>query len=101
MFDESGTWTPESGKALPFTNVYRWSRVGDSLRLEHLRFGPDRPVFLFDMVENEHGDWREISPHVCGDDRYTASLAVHGEEIVVAWSIHGPRKRESIRYTYR
>ncbi len=99
--DESGTWQPASGGPLNFSNLYRWSRVADSLRLEHLRFGADRPVFLFDMIEGDDGDWRERSPHVCGEDRYAASLAVRENELHVAWSIHGPRKRESIRYFYR
>jgi hypothetical protein len=103
VFEEAGTWQPSaSGRpAIGFKNVFRWSVVGEALRLEHLRFGPSRPVLLFDMAPGEGGEWREISPHQCREDCYTASLGVTGEEIVVAWSVVGPRKRESIRYTYR
>jgi hypothetical protein len=102
VFDEAGTWRPSIPDRNPvaFKNVFRWSTVGESLRLEHLRFGPEHPVLLFDMASGADGIWREVSPHQCREDCYTASLGVEGERLVVAWSIVGPRKRESIRYTY-
>lgn len=102
VFAEAGTWRPRApGRgAIGFNNVFRWSPVGAALRLEHLRFGPDRPVFLFDMAPGEDGVWRVVSPHQCREDGYTASLAIECEQLVVAWSVVGPRKHESIRYTY-
>lgn len=102
VFVEAGTWQPAAPArpAIGFSNVYRWSAVGEGLRLEHLRFGPDAPVLLFDMAPAEGGVWRSVSPHQCREDCYTASLAVEGGRLAVAWSIVGPRKRESIRYTY-
>jgi hypothetical protein len=102
VFDEAGTWQPSAaGRAtVRFKNVFRWSAVGETLRLEHLRFGPEHPVLLFDMAPGEDGAWREVSHHQCREDCYTASLAVESGQLVVAWSIVGPRKRESIRYTY-
>ncbi len=102
VFDEAGTWQPFTvGRpAVEFKNVFRWSVVGEGLRLEHLRFGTAHPVFLFDMAPREGGLWREVSPHQCREDCYTASMTVQGGQIAVAWSIVGPRKRESIRYTY-
>lgn len=102
VFDEAGTWQPRAPGREPirFTNVFRWSAIGDVLRLEHLRFGPDQPVLLFDMAPSDEGRWSVVSPHQCRNDCYSASLSVEGERIVVAWSIVGPRKRESITYTY-
>ncbi|MBA4189568.1 MAG: hypothetical protein C0467_16405 [Planctomycetaceae bacterium] len=102
VFEETGTWQPSDldRPAIRFNNVFRWTVVGNSLRLEHLRFGPDNPVMLFDMAPDPNGDWREVSPHQCREDCYTASLTVEGHLLVVTWSIQGPRKRESIRYTY-
>lgn len=44
VFEESGIWRPPGRRELSFTNVFRWTAVGDVLRLDHLRFGPDRPV---------------------------------------------------------
>ena len=102
VFTEAGSWQPSaSGRAVvQFNNVFRWSAVDAALRLEHLRFGTEHPVLLFDMAPDAAGVWREVSPHQCREDCYTASLSVEGEQLVVAWSIAGPRKRESIRYTY-
>ena len=50
VFRESGYVRPYGHGAIRFTNVFRWSRLGDLLRLEHLRFGPDHPVVLFDLA---------------------------------------------------
>jgi len=74
--------------------------VEKALRLEHLRFGMEKPVLLFDMAPTTDGAWREISPHQCREDCYTASLRIEGEILVVAWTVVGPQKRESISYTY-
>lgn len=102
VFTEAGTWQPNAPNraAVGFNNVFRWSAVGEVLRLEHLRFGADHPVLLFDMAPDEAGAWREVSPHLCREDCYTAILAVEGGKLEVAWSIVGPHKRESIHYTY-
>jgi hypothetical protein len=101
VFEEAGMWQPDAEGRPPiaFTNVFRWSAVGTALRLEHLRFGVDHPVLLFDMAP-DNGMWREVSPHQCRDDCYTASLKTLDGQLVVAWSIVGPKKSESIRYTY-
>jgi hypothetical protein len=101
VFDESGRWHPLRGRASRFTNVFRWSLVGGYLRLEHLRFGQDRPVFLFDLAPGADGIWREISPHECREDCYCATVRVEVDMLIVHWTIYGPRKRESIEYTYR
>lgn len=102
VFTESGTWQPSVGDrpAVQFENVFRWSVVEDGLRLEHLRFGPDHPVPLFEMAPDENGMWREVSPHMCRDDCYRASLTVAEDRIDVEWTIMGPQRREEIRYTY-
>lgn len=102
VFAESGTWQPSVADrpAVQFENVFRWSAVETGLRLEHLRFGPDHPVLLFEMAPAESEMWREVSPHLCRDDCYRASLAVEKEQIVVEWTIMGPQRREEIRYSY-
>ncbi|MGM0615071.1 MAG: DUF6314 family protein [Pseudomonadota bacterium] len=106
VFHESGNWQPnhksaEHPSAFAFTNTFRWTAIGHQLRLEHLRFGVDKPVLLFDMAPDEAGQWREVDPHLCGQDVYAASLTIEGNQIRVAWSIKGPRKQESIVYSYQ
>ncbi len=100
VFDEAGTWQSPGRAMIRFANVFRWSNTGASLRLEHLRFGAENPVFLFEMAPNADGEWHEVSPHLCREDCYTASLVVEGQQVLVAWSILGPQKQESIRYVY-
>jgi hypothetical protein len=63
-FTESGTWVSERGLEFRFSNVFRWSSVGPELiRLDHLRFGPDQPVHLFDLAPMPEG-WRSVRPHL-------------------------------------
>jgi hypothetical protein len=102
VFQESGTWQPSavSRPAVRFTNVFRWSSKSETIRLEHLRFGANHPVLLFDLALSGGGEWRENNPHLCREDCYTATMAVEGERLLVRWSIQGPCKRESIAYTY-
>src|SRR4051812_27120617 len=78
VFEEAGTWQPSipERSAIRFKNVFRWSVASEALRLEHLRFGPE--MLLFDMAPDEAGVWREVSRHQCGEDCYTASLAIDG-----------------------
>jgi hypothetical protein len=64
IFREAGMWQPERGQESRFTNVFRWSLVRpDLIRLEHLRFGPDRPVFLFEIGPVADGRWQSVRPH--------------------------------------
>lgn len=102
IFDETGAWQPSAPDrpAMRFHNVFRWSKADAALRLEHLRFGADSPVLLFDMALDLDGQWREVSPHQCRDDCYAASLRIEERQLLVAWTVQGPRKRESIQYTY-
>jgi hypothetical protein len=100
IFTEAGLWRPEGGRELRFRNVFRWSAVGEALRLEHLRFGVARPVFLFDLAVVAEGRWRSVSPHLCSEDCYAADMHVHGDRITVEWSVTGPRKQELTAYTY-
>jgi hypothetical protein len=100
-FHEHGAWRNENHEGdIPFTNVYRWKLIGDLLRLEHLRFGADHPVYLFDLAQASDREWRSVSPHICRDDCYAATLIVSEGAIVLRWSIDGPRKLANIEYTY-
>lgn len=103
VFEERGHWQAAAPGREPtaFRNVFRWSALpSGALRLEHLRHGPDRPVYLFDMAPTAEGPWREIEAHQCAADRYAATLVCEGPLLRVGWTIAGPRKREAIHYTY-
>lgn len=101
-FTEAGNWRAPSGTEFAFNNVFRWSLTGpEQVRLEHLRFGPDNPVVLFDVAPTDGGGWAPVSPHVCVKDCYDAELRVLADGVWVGWTVTGPKKRERIEYTYQ
>jgi hypothetical protein len=101
-FTESGSWQPALGTPLRFSNVFRWSLTGPAdVRLEHLRFGADHPVYLFDLVPQSGTEWVSVSPHRCRADCYTAELRLRAWGVLLHWAVAGPRKDERIEYEYR
>lgn len=100
LFRESGIWRPAGGRDLRFHNVYRWSYQDEALRLEHLRFGEEHPVYLFDLAPDSDGSWVSVTPHLCREDTYTARLRREGDRLFLAWTVLGPEKNEEIQYTY-
>ena len=102
IFHESGEWESAARKRFRFSNAYRWIKTGpESVRLEHLRFGADQPVFLFELAPAAEGAWKSVSPHVCSEDCYSAELRLTDVGINLLWTIAGLEKQESIDYEYR
>ena len=102
LFQESGQFIHASGSQSKFNNVYRWTATDDNaIQLEHLRFGPEHPVFLFAMKPQPDGSFRSVEPHLCRDDCYTAEMSIRADVIHLRWTIAGPRKNEVIEYEYR
>jgi hypothetical protein len=102
IFHEQGRWQPPAGPASLFRNVYRWTLDAERacLALEHLRFGVEQPVFLFELVPS--GDILvSACPHLCREDEYTARLWLEPGELRLDWRVMGPRKDERIEYCYR
>ncbi len=80
IFHERGTWTQDGARQTSFSNVFRWTADNDhrAIRLEHLRFGPDQPVYLFDLVPTADGVLESSEPHVCQKDLYAARMEYEG-----------------------
>jgi hypothetical protein len=102
LFHERGSWAPEARPPISFTNVFRWTLDADAsfIRLEHLRFGTEHPVYLFDMVSASEGVLVSAEPHVCREDLYAARMEFDGQTIRLRWTITGPKKDEKIEYSY-
>lgn len=98
-FIESGSWRTPEGKVFDFSNTYQWSLNLDCIRLEHLRFGAKRPVYLFDLVPASATHMVSGAPHVCSEDLYSATLNL-GEKINLKWTVTGPKLDETIEYCY-
>jgi len=99
VFRESGSWTTPHGKEIGFHNVYRWKLESDAIQLEHLRFGPDAPVFLFALEAMGPGKLASSCPHLCAEDRYRATMEL-GEPLRLRWTVKGPAMAETIEYQY-
>jgi len=101
-FTEAGTWQFNTGQPLEFSNVFRWTLEdsGTAIRLEHLRFGPENQVYLFDLAPIDEHTWRSVTAHVCRDDLYSAVMTLTPDHIALRWTIKGPSKDEDLRYWY-
>src|SRR5262249_36772553 len=100
-FAETGTWQTRAGRETRFTNAYRWTAAGpDRVRLEHLRFGPEHPVYLFDLTCLGGGVWSSAGPHQGREDCYTAELRLRDRGMQLGWVVSGPKKQEGIDYEY-
>ncbi len=64
VWKESGQWRQNGGREIRFSNTFRWTRTGEGISLEHLRFGEERPVFLFQLVAVQANEWRDVEPHL-------------------------------------
>lgn len=101
-FTEVGEWQTDKGQQLSFNNVFRWTLddSSNSFRVEHLRFGPERPVYLFDLTLQNDATWQSMTPHVCRDDLYSAVMKLTMDGIELRWTIKGPQKNEGLLYCY-
>lgn len=102
IYSETGTLKSESGQKSNFSNIFRWTLndLGNSIRLEHLRFGPDNPIFLFDLAPIRDQIWKSAVPHQCINDSYSAVLKWIGRQFEMRWTIKGPNKDEDLQYWY-
>jgi len=102
IFKESGSWQPPSGQNIRFRNVFRWSLLGpQTVRLEHLRFGAEHPVYLFDLAPSAESAWASVSPHLCSEDCYSAELKLKENGLSLRWTVTGPKMQETIAYDYQ
>ncbi len=102
VYSESGQWLTAAGVKLNFTNVYRWTLLRESqrIRLEHLRFGGERPIHLFEIEPTGANDFKSVEPHVCSEDLYAATLRVDAPRLLLNWRVTGPNTDNTIEYVY-
>ncbi len=101
-FTEKGHWIYPNSKELDFSNALRWTidHGSQMIALEHLRHGPTRPVFLFHLAPQGKKRLQSIDSHLCRDDCYFGRLELHPRHIRLVCRILGPRKNETLYYTY-
>ena len=101
-FHEAGLWTSLDHQTIDFRNIYQWSLsdMEDTIRLTHLRYGIDAPVHLVDFLSLGADRMQSFQPHICGADRYSASLSAAGDRIYLGWTIQGPSKNDTLDCIY-
>lgn len=97
---ERGDYHVSADRKVLMHNQYLWQFQGDHIRLTHLRFGWDKPVFLFDIIENAQGQLITRQSHQCAADNYDASFILQPDSLEMQWRIQGPKKREVLDYIY-
>jgi len=102
VFQEKGQWQNQEGHAVNFTNAFRWTLDKETamISLEHLRRGPDHPVFLFHLTPISPSSLISVDSHLCEGDIYFGQLHFDANHLRLNWRVIGPKKNEEIDYYY-
>jgi DNA-binding PadR family transcriptional regulator len=102
IFQERGVWLSKDNQETNFSNVFRFSldRRAGLISLEHLRYGPERPVFLFFLAPTSHNKLTSIDSHFCNDDTYFGQLTYDQTSLKLSFRVIGPKKNEELDYVY-
>ena len=100
---ERGSWLGvHSKQQTAFSNVMRWrlDPEKEEIRIEHLRFGENRPVLLLTLSPVDEHLFKSMQPHACKEDTYFASVLFEEHYIHLNWRILGPGKHEVVDQVY-
>lgn len=102
VFNEKGTWQGKLGGEVSFSNIFRWTldRKLGLISLEHLRRGPDHPVFLFHLAPSGKHSLLSVDAHLCEEDTYLGQIHFNQHPLCLNWRVIGPKKNEEIDYFY-
>lgn len=101
-FHERGSWQVQQNQELTFSNTFRWTLDRDAglISLEHLRLGPNNPVFLFHLAPTGSHLLASVDSHLCEEDVYLAQVSWDRQHIRLSWRVIGPNKNEEMEYCY-
>lgn len=102
IFNEKGTWQGKQGGEVSFNNIFRWTldRNTGVISLEHLRRGPDHPVFLFHLAPSGKYSLSSVDSHLCEGDTYFGQIHFNHQNLRLNWRVIGLKKNEEIDYFY-
>lgn len=84
--------------AIPFVGL--WIEKTGMLSLEHLRLGPNAPVFLFHLAPTGNNLLASVDSHLCEEDASLAQVVWDRHSIRLSWRVIGPLKNEEMQYHY-
>ena len=102
IFQERGSWQIRPDQNMSFSNTFRWTldREAGMISLEHLRLGPNAPVFLFHLAPIGNNLLASVDAHLCSQDAYLAQAMWAPHSIRLSWRVIGPQKNEEMEYHY-
>lgn len=103
VFIEKGSWDLGPGPATSFSNTFRWTLHRDRalIALEHLRYGENHPVHLFDLKLSKPNLFESQVAHECGADTYVGRLHWSSQGMELAVRVLGPGKNILLEYVYQ
>lgn len=102
LFQERGAWQMENNQTISFSNTFRWTldKQAGMISLEHLRLGPNAPVFLFHLAPTDSHLMASVEAHLCEEDAYLAQAVWDRHSIRLSWRAIGPQKNDEMEYFY-
>jgi hypothetical protein len=102
LYYEEGLFTGLRNKTMKCSNVYRWqfNNEKQTVSLEHLRFGINHPVYLFDFIFQSEFQLISACPHLCSKDLYSATMLMEEKSLSLEWLIQKPASISTIKYQY-
>lgn len=99
---ERGSWFGPQVGGMDFSNVFRWTldRNNAMISLEHLRRGPEHPVFLFHLSPSGSNTLASVDSHLCEGDAYFGQIRFDRHSLRLYWRVIGPKKDEELDYYY-
>lgn len=102
IFTERGKWVKGVEQNMDFHNSLRWTFVFEDglVRLEHLRHGPNHPIFLSHLTPISSRHLQSIDPHLCLGDCYFGRIEFQRQGIYLTWRVLSNLKNETLHYIY-
>lgn len=102
IFNEKGSWHGEKNHEMDFSNVFRWTldRPNGMISLEHLRYGPNNPIFLFHLAPTNPRTLTSVDSHLCEGDTYFGQILCDTHSLRLNWRVIGPKKNDELDYYY-
>ncbi len=102
IFEEEGDLKDNNGFSFNFKNTFLWTVNPNRaiLTLEHLRYGKEHPIFLFNLIPTGNHFLESIDAHMHGEELYYGYLENKRPSLKLCCRTLSPNKNEEINYLY-
>ena len=102
IFLEKGAWIIDEIPSTSFSNQFRWTLQLEKNRisLEHLRYGENNPVLLFQLKPSGENTLNPCESFLCDPDTYMGSMNFSKSSFSLHIRVLGPKKNQELLYEY-